>query len=62
MSLAARYIVNAVRRVFQPVARYHRIVGALLFIPGSYHVYIAWYAWQGEPGYSFDDISSAWDD
>ncbi|XP_066910437.1 transmembrane protein 230-like [Clytia hemisphaerica] len=32
------------------------ILGALLFIPGSYHVRIAFYAWKGYRGYSFTDI------
>ena len=32
------------------------IFGALMFIPGSYHVYLALNAYLGTPGYSFDDI------
>jgi len=32
------------------------IFGALMFIPGSYHVYLAVNAFLGTPGYSFDDI------
>eukprot|EP00050_Salpingoeca_kvevrii_P010326 m.7703 g.7703 ORF g.7703 m.7703 type:complete len:115 (-) comp2790_c0_seq2:45-389(-) len=32
------------------------ILGGLMFIPGSYHTYLAYYAWQGAPGYTFDDI------
>ncbi|ESN98237.1 hypothetical protein HELRODRAFT_84739 [Helobdella robusta] len=32
------------------------ILGSLMFIPGSYHVYIAYKAWKGAEGYSFDDI------
>jgi len=32
------------------------VLGALAFIPGSYHVYIAFYAWREAPGYSFEDI------
>lgn len=32
------------------------IMGFLMFIPGAYHVRIAYYAYKGIPGYSFDDI------
>lgn len=32
------------------------ILGALMFIPGAYHVRIAYYAYKNVPGYSFDDI------
>lgn len=32
------------------------VLGLLMFIPGSYHVRIAYYAFKDEPGYSFDDI------
>lgn len=32
------------------------ILGALMFIPGAYHVRIAYYAYKQVPGYSFDDI------
>ncbi|XP_074642943.1 transmembrane protein 230-like [Tubulanus polymorphus] len=32
------------------------ILGALMFIPGAYHVRIAYYAYKGYAGYSFDDI------
>uniref|UniRef100_A0A0L8GL10 Transmembrane protein 230 n=1 Tax=Octopus bimaculoides TaxID=37653 RepID=A0A0L8GL10_OCTBM len=32
------------------------ILGALMFIPGSYHVMIAYYAYKGYEGYSFEDI------
>jgi len=32
------------------------IFGALMFIPGSYHVYLAVNVFLGTPGYSFDDI------
>lgn len=32
------------------------ILGALMFIPGAYHVRIAYYAFKGYTGYSFDDI------
>ncbi|XP_054721949.1 transmembrane protein 230-like [Uloborus diversus] len=32
------------------------ILGALMFIPGIYHVRIAYFAFRGYPGYVFDDI------
>lgn len=32
------------------------ILGVLMFIPGAYHVRIAYYAYRQIPGYSFDDI------
>ena len=32
------------------------VLGALMFIPGSYHVYIAVNVFLGSPGFSFDDI------
>lgn len=32
------------------------ILGALMFIPGAYHSYVAYYAFKGYEGYSFDDI------
>ena len=32
------------------------ILGAITFIPGFYHVRIAYYAWKGYAGYSFADI------
>ncbi|XP_022906402.1 transmembrane protein 230 [Onthophagus taurus] len=32
------------------------ILGILMFIPGAYHVRIAYYAYKEVPGYSFDDI------
>ena len=32
------------------------IIGALMFIPGAYHVRIAYYAYKGYDGYSYDDI------
>eukprot|EP00038_Savillea_parva_P015140 m.13244 g.13244 ORF g.13244 m.13244 type:complete len:140 (-) comp3023_c0_seq1:162-581(-) len=38
------------------------VLGALTFIPGSYHVVIAYRAWRGDHGYSFDDIPSGWDE
>jgi len=27
-----------------------------MFIPGSYHVHLAYNAWKGNSGYSYDDI------
>lgn len=32
------------------------ILGIIMFIPGAYHVRIAYYAFKGYKGYSFDDI------
>lgn len=32
------------------------ILGTLMFVPGFYHVRIAYYAYQGYAGYSFSDI------
>ncbi|KAK3743712.1 hypothetical protein QZH41_012397, partial [Actinostola sp. cb2023] len=32
------------------------IIGSLMFIPGFYHVRLAYCAWKGYRGYSFDDI------
>lgn len=32
------------------------ILGVLMFIPGAYHIRIAFYAFKKVPGYSFDDI------
>ncbi|XP_031562262.1 transmembrane protein 230-like [Actinia tenebrosa] len=32
------------------------ILGSLMFIPGFYHVRLAYYAWKGYKGYSYDDI------
>lgn len=32
------------------------LLGILTFIPGFYHVRIAYYAWRGYKGYSFEDI------
>lgn len=34
------------------------VLGALVFIPGSYHLVIAYRAWRGDAGYSFADIPS----
>ena len=32
------------------------ILGAILFIPGSYNTYTAYWAWRGAEGYSFSQI------
>lgn len=32
------------------------IIGILVFLPGFYHLRIAYYASKGYPGYSYDDI------
>ncbi|XP_034025710.1 transmembrane protein 230b [Thalassophryne amazonica] len=32
------------------------IIGILVFLPGFYHLRIAYYAFKGYPGYSYDDI------
>lgn len=32
------------------------ILGAIMFIPGAYHVRIAYYAYKRFPGYTFEDI------
>lgn len=32
------------------------VLGALMFIPGAYHVRIAYYAYKKYPGYTYDDI------
>ncbi|KAA0202443.1 hypothetical protein HAZT_HAZT006296 [Hyalella azteca] len=34
------------------------ILGALMFIPGSYHSYICYYAFKGYEGFSFENIPS----
>ena len=31
-------------------------LGIITFLPGFYHLRIAYYAWRGYTGYSFDDI------
>lgn len=38
------------------------ILGAITFIPGAYHVAIAFKAWRGDHGYSFDDIPSGFEE
>jgi hypothetical protein len=32
------------------------LIGALMFIPGAYHVRIAYYAYKGFDGFSYEDI------
>uniref|UniRef100_A0A023FQJ7 Transmembrane protein 230 n=1 Tax=Amblyomma cajennense TaxID=34607 RepID=A0A023FQJ7_AMBCJ len=32
------------------------VLGTLMFIPGAYHVRIAYYAYKEYPGFTFDDI------
>ncbi|XP_018587121.1 transmembrane protein 230b [Scleropages formosus] len=32
------------------------IIGILVFLPGFYHLRIAYYAWRGYHGYSYEDI------
>ena len=32
------------------------VIGALMFLPGSYHVWIAYHAWYKRPGFSFAQI------
>ncbi|CAN7990363.1 unnamed protein product [Ixodes hexagonus] len=32
------------------------VLGSLMFIPGVYHVRIAYYAYKKYPGYTYDDI------
>lgn len=32
------------------------VLGLLMFIPGSYHVALAYFSFKEYPGYSFDDI------
>jgi hypothetical protein len=32
------------------------ILGVIMFVPGAYHVRIAYYAYRQYPGYSFDEI------
>lgn len=31
-------------------------LGVILFVPGAYHVFIAYHAFKGDQGFSFDDI------
>jgi len=32
------------------------LVGSLVFLPGFYHVRIAYWAWKGDKDFSFADI------
>jgi Transmembrane proteins 230/134 len=32
------------------------ILGSITFLPGLYYTRIAYYAWKGVPGYSYDQI------
>ncbi|XP_039755206.1 transmembrane protein 230-like [Pararge aegeria] len=32
------------------------VLGAIMFLPGAYHLRIAYYAYKEYPGYSFSDI------
>ena len=32
------------------------LVGSLVFLPGFYHVRIAYWAWQGDKNFSYEDI------
>lgn len=34
------------------------VVGTIMFIPGFYHVRLAFYAWRGYEGFAFDRIPS----
>ncbi len=33
------------------------LLGSIMFIPGSYHTFLAFMAFRGAEGYSFDDVS-----
>ena len=32
------------------------ILGAIMFIPGAYHIRIAYYAYKGYEGFTYEDI------
>ncbi len=32
------------------------VIGSLMFVPGSYYSYLAYYAYRRAPGFTFDDI------
>jgi hypothetical protein len=32
------------------------LLGIIMFVPGAYHLRIAYYAYRQYPGYSFDDL------
>ena len=38
------------------------LLGALLFIPGSYHTVVAFLAWSQSAGFTYDDVSAFEDD
>lgn len=38
------------------------ILGSLMFIPGAYHTYLAFYAFRGCQGFDFSDIPTYGDD
>ena len=50
--LVSGHISNKYRDRLWPVI----VLGAMLFIPGFYHIRLAVYAYKGYAGYSFDDI------
>ena len=33
------------------------VLGAIMFIPGSYHTFIALMCWRRVPGYSYEDVA-----
>ncbi|KAI8066320.1 UPF0414 transmembrane protein C20orf30-like protein [Gongronella butleri] len=37
------------------------VLGSIMFIPGAYHLYLAYYAYHETPGYDFSMIPE-WDD
>ncbi|XP_023018409.1 transmembrane protein 230 [Leptinotarsa decemlineata] len=51
MVISGHIIVEYANRMWPMV-----VLGLLMFIPGAYHVRIAYYAYKKVPGYSFDDI------
>ncbi|KAG5888416.1 hypothetical protein JTB14_016320 [Gonioctena quinquepunctata] len=51
MVMAGHIVMEYANRMWPMV-----VLGALMFIPGAYHVRIAYYAYKKVPGYSFDDI------
>lgn len=38
------------------------LIGSIMFIPGSYHTFLACMAWRKEDGYSFEDVAIFDDD
>lgn len=51
-----RYIVEIILLQYSDRMWPVIILGALMFIPGAYHMRVAILAYQKVPGYSFDDI------